>query len=746
VLEETMKAFVLVGLAFLLAGAQAMERGDRRDSDGDSVPDASDRCPSTPSRAEPILQGCAVIELIARPGIFADPARTALDIAARGIVLDGVSDDYDRDSTQMRRRLQEASSRFNAAAGELGRGELCTMAETTAGVRDSLEEISRRTHELLRTGRVALQRRVRPDDRDADFEEVAFHELGYRAGLVGQAVVAIRVAHEIASRACDQVQRPTRWIGIVTRTDEAAHIMELSGRRVFVLPAGVVTPGEGARVLVEGLALEHRMAIAKSIGPAGNDPPVLSVVDDPVFLPPCVELLIAPFQPFHPPIPVSSNYVLHDPIGYIGFDDGPVLNLESPMRLAASITGACPTQSSPTGKFHTFRYSLRLLYKQKGSPNFNEFASDLTPPEDPVELPITALPFGSIESADGVLRVVAQRQKCIGSARKGRRGRCSSTFQTLRTTDYDVTVRPRGAYGELHYLGTLFDIDPTIPGDFDVAEVTTFSVHPTLTAQFTEFRAEGRSASGSNAIETIDAGNRSFAIRADDFYETDLVAPTASTGTDRPSGLQWPRIIGIRNGSPFWYSAMVPFIDRDLAKLCDPGPDSFYRLPWQSGAPEPVTQGNSTSNSHTAGSSQEFAFDFGHGLGVPIHAARGGTIEWLTEMQTTTFDPSQPVSSSNQEFDDGDLLNWGNAVRIGHQDGTTGWYFHIDTFGVHVNVGQVVIRCEPIAEAGNTGRSSMPHLHFQVQNGNVNWGQSIPIRFDTANPLLTRSRPRSAAS
>jgi hypothetical protein len=27
----------------------------------------------------------------------------------------------------------------------------------------------------------------------------------------------------------------------------------------------------------------------------------------------------------------------------------------------------------------------------------------------------------------------------------------------------------------------------------------------------------------------------------------------------------------------------------------------------------------------------------------------------------------------------------------------------------------------------------MPHLHFQVQNGNVNWGQSIPIRFDAAN-------------
>ena len=81
------------------------------------------------------------------------------------------------------------------------------------------------------------------------------------------------------------------------------------------------------------------------------------------------------------------------------------------MRLAASITGVCPKQSKPTGKFHTFRYSLRLEFKAKGSFNFTPFAYDLTPSDNPMKLPVTALPFGNIESTDGTLRVIEQRQK-----------------------------------------------------------------------------------------------------------------------------------------------------------------------------------------------------------------------------------------------------------------------------------------------------------------------------------------------
>jgi hypothetical protein len=731
--EEPMKTLVCVGFALLLAAAHAGAYADRRDGDGDGVPDVADRCPSTPSRAEAILQGCAVIELIARPEIFADPVRRALDIAARDIVLEGVSDDYGRASEHMRRRLVEAASRFDAAAPELGRGDLCVMAQTTAGVRETLEGISRDSHGLLFTTRTALQRRISPDDGDADFAELAFHELGYRASLVGKALLALRAAHHIADRACAKVGRRSHWVGIVERTDDAARTVELTGQRVFVLPVGVGTPGEGAHVRVEGIEIEHHMGIANSFAPASDDPPVLQVVEDPVFLPPCIVLRVAPFQPFNPPIPVGLNYLLHDPGAYISLEDGPVLNLESPMRLAAHITGDCPTKSKPTGKFHTFRYSLRLLYRQQGSSSFTEFASDLTPFEHPVELPLTAVPNGSIESADGVLRVIQQRQKCIGDGNTGRRGRCSTTYQTLRTVDYDLTVRPRGAYGELFYVNRFFNIDPTVPGDFEVAEVSSFNILPMLVGLVSDFKADGFSASGANVIETIDLANRSFAIRAADFFDPDDIAPLAGTGTDRPSGLRWPRLVGTRNGLPFSYSAKVPFIDRDLAELCNPGPNSFYRLPWKSGTTEPVGQGNSTGPSHWVGTSQEFAFDFGLSMGVTIHAARGGTVEWLTETQTANFDPNEPVSSTNQEFDENSSLNWGNAVRIAHQDGTTGWYFHIDTFGVQVNVGQVVIRGQPIAVAGNTGRSSGPHLHFQVQGGSADWGQSIPIRFDTAS-------------
>jgi murein DD-endopeptidase MepM/ murein hydrolase activator NlpD len=720
----------------VFAAGHAFGRGDRGDSDRDGVPDARDRCVSTPRGAEPILKGCAVIELIARPEIFADPVRAALDTAAQGVVLEGVSEDYGRESALMRRDLEAAASQFDAAARELGQGELCAMAETTASVRNSLEGISRRSHEVLLTARTALQRRVSLDDRDADFEEVAFHELGYRASLVGDALVALRAAHSIANRACDQVKRPSRWTGIVESTDDAARIVELTGNRVFVFPAGAAMPGEGARVDIEGIQLHRGTAIAYSFAQAGDDPPVLQDVDEP-FLPQCIKLQIAPFQPFHPPLPVSSNYVLHDPTGYIASgDDGPVLNLESPMRLAAAITGSCATVSSGIGKA-PFRYSVRLLYKPESSNIFTEFASDLTPYDDPVELPGVALP-SQLPERDGVLRVIEQRQKCIGfaSINAPRSGRCTSAFSTLRTTDYDVTVRPRGAYGRFNYKDTFFNIDPTVPGDFDVAEIQSFSGHPTLVGLALAYAAEGYSATGNNVIETINFANPTFAIRADDFYDPDDPFPIASSGTDRPSGLRWPRITGTRNGAPFRYSAALPFIDRDLAELCDPGPDSFYRLPWTNNTSQTVTQGNSTTStdsSHKVGTSQEYAFDFGLGLGVPIHAARGGTVTWLTETQTTNYNPDEPVSFFNLPFPPGSSQNWGNVVRITHQDGTTGWYMHIDTMGVVVNVGQVLSRGALIAHAGNTGRSSGPHLHFQVQAGSSSWGNTIPILFDTAN-------------
>ncbi|WP_421998525.1 M23 family metallopeptidase [Reyranella sp.] len=153
-----------------------------------------------------------------------------------------------------------------------------------------------------------------------------------------------------------------------------------------------------------------------------------------------------------------------------------------------------------------------------------------------------------------------------------------------------------------------------------------------------------------------------------------------------------------------------------------------YRYPWKSGDSHKVSQGNNNaSGSHNG--SQAYAFDFGLPSDTQVRAARAGTVEWLQESQTTSYDPTKATTPSNTPFPNGSLQNWGNAVRLRHAGGFTSWYFHLKTNGVSVKVGDTVKRGQAIATSDNTGRTSGPHLHFQVQADSTDWGQSVPISF-----------------
>jgi murein DD-endopeptidase MepM/ murein hydrolase activator NlpD len=57
---------------------------------------------------------------------------------------------------------------------------------------------------------------------------------------------------------------------------------------------------------------------------------------------------------------------------------------------------------------------------------------------------------------------------------------------------------------------------------------------------------------------------------------------------------------------------------------------------------------------------------------------------------------------------------YGNAVELGHADGTTTLYAHAATVGVQV--GQKVRAGDPLAAVGSTGRSTGPHLHFELRS------------------------------
>lgn len=77
-------------------------------------------------------------------------------------------------------------------------------------------------------------------------------------------------------------------------------------------------------------------------------------------------------------------------------------------------------------------------------------------------------------------------------------------------------------------------------------------------------------------------------------------------------------------------------------------------------------------------------------LGSPVRAARAGTVK-------------------ETRFESG----YGNLVVVEHAAGLETWYAHLDT--IRVEAGDAVQAGATLATVGNTGRTTGPHLHFEVR-------------------------------
>ncbi len=93
----------------------------------------------------------------------------------------------------------------------------------------------------------------------------------------------------------------------------------------------------------------------------------------------------------------------------------------------------------------------------------------------------------------------------------------------------------------------------------------------------------------------------------------------------------------------------------------------------------------------TGGAAMHAGLDFRGPIGAPIHAAAKGTVSFV-----------------------GQKSGYGNVVEVSHGNGLVTRYAHMSRFAA--KPGQKVAAGAVIGAIGNTGRSTGPHLHFEVRH------------------------------
>lgn len=87
------------------------------------------------------------------------------------------------------------------------------------------------------------------------------------------------------------------------------------------------------------------------------------------------------------------------------------------------------------------------------------------------------------------------------------------------------------------------------------------------------------------------------------------------------------------------------------------------------------------------------------------------------------IDVANPVGTPIHSVMDGTVINsgpaqgFGNWIRIQHVDGSISVYGHMPANSLRVNVGDHVSAGDHIADIGSEGRSTGPHLHFEIHPG-----------------------------
>ncbi|GFD72220.1 hypothetical protein KUL113_16400 [Tenacibaculum sp. KUL113] len=174
----------------------------------------------------------------------------------------------------------------------------------------------------------------------------------------------------------------------------------------------------------------------------------------------------------------------------------------------------------------------------------------------------------------------------------------------------------------------------------------------------------------------------------------------------------------IEEPETFWETMRVKWtVGRIDAKHDD---TYTYLSPLQPASKYSIVQGFNGTFTHSGAS--RFALDFAAPVGTPVLAAREGVV-------IDTKDDGDKGGPSPE------LAKYANYVVVLHSDGTTGEYYHLKHKGAAVTRGQTVQRGQLIGYTGNTGFSSLPHLHFAVYVAKFH-GKYVSVPFSLGGTSL----------
>lgn len=209
-------------------------------------------------------------------------------------------------------------------------------------------------------------------------------------------------------------------------------------------------------------------------------------------------------------------------------------------------------------------------------------------------------------------------------------------------------------------------------------------------------------------VEVEISGERLENMRAEPPLPVRVVAPARAETTAvalKPTGPRWR------------YGYRVRAVLGDPATAHRPGQP--YAPPFAPGQRFAIGQAFDGAFSHQHPQSRH-AVDIALPLGTPVRAARAGVV---MEMAGDFFDGGTDPKYQTRA----------NAVRVLHDDGTMAVYAHLQPDSMRVAPGQRVAHGAWLANSGNTGFSTGPHLHFAIQRNTGMELISVPFEFAGAD-------------